>query len=125
MSVSVPSRLLSPSAWAVLVFLGLATSTGWTHTDLGDSQLYQVVSRHMVEDGSWLALRYVPDVHPRFFEHLPFGFWPFALVIRFLGEPALFVLCAVFSLGTLLLTGHVARRAAGTWAGVAAMLALC
>ncbi|OJH42447.1 hypothetical protein BON30_04435 [Cystobacter ferrugineus] len=108
----------------MLVFLGLATSTWWTHTDLGDSQLYQVISRHMVEDGSWLAPRYVPDVHPRFFEHLPFGFWPFALVIRLFGEPALFPLCVAFSLGTLLLTSNVARRTAGTWAGVSAMLAL-
>ncbi|MFY0527070.1 ArnT family glycosyltransferase [Archangium gephyra] len=113
-----------PTVWAVLVFLGLTTSTWWTHTDLGDSQLYQAVSRHMVEDGTWLALRYLPDVHPRFFEHLPFGLWPFALVIRLFGERALFPLCAAFSLGTLLLTGTVARRAAGPWAGVTAMLVL-
>ncbi|HEX8819311.1 MAG TPA: hypothetical protein VF794_05260 [Archangium sp.] len=114
----------SPTAWAALLFLGLTSATWWPHTDLGDSQLYQVVSRHMVEDDAWLSLRYLPDVHARFFEHLPFGLWPFALVIRLLGEPALRPLCAVFSLGTLLLTGSVARRSAGTWAGVTAMLVL-
>lgn len=124
MSPSASSRWPGPLAWAVLVFLGLTTSTWWTHTDLGDSQLYQVIARHMVEDDSWLTLRYLPDVYPRFFEHLPFGFWPFALTIRLLGEPALRPLCAAFSLGTLLLTGLVARRAAGTWAAVTAMLAL-
>ncbi|HEY0097099.1 MAG TPA: hypothetical protein VGB96_22415 [Archangium sp.] len=114
----------SPTAWAALLFLGLTSATWWPHTDLGDSQLYQVVSRHMVEDDSWLSLRYLPDVHARFFEHLPFGLWPFALVIRLLGEPALRPLCAAFSLGTLLRTGSVARRSAGTWAGVTAMLVL-
>lgn len=124
MSSPAPSRLPAPMAWAALVFLGLTSATWWPHSDLGDSQLYQVVSRHMVEDGSWLSLRYLPDVHPRFFEHLPFGFWPFALVIRLLGEPALRPLCALFSLGTLLLTGSVACRAAGTWAAAAAMLVL-
>ncbi len=124
MSPSNSSRIPGPMLWAALVFLGLTTATWWPHTDLGDSQLYQVVARHMVEDGSWTQLRYLPTVHPRFFEHLPFGFWPFALVIRLLGEGALRPLCAAFSLGTLLLTGTVARRAAGTWAGVTAMLVL-
>jgi hypothetical protein len=124
MSPSNSSRTPGPLAWAALVFLGLTTATWWPHTDLGDSQLYQVVARHMVEDGSWTQLRYLPTVHPRFFEHLPFGFWPFALVIRLLGEGALRPLCAAFSLGTLLLTGSVARRSAGTWAGVTAMLVL-
>ena len=111
----------SPSFWVALLFLALTSATWWPHTDLGDSQLYQVVSRHMVEDDSWLSLRYLPDVHPRFFEHLPFGLWPFALVIRLLGESALRPLCAAFSLGTLLLTGSVARRSAGSWAGVVSM----
>ncbi|MFL5356772.1 ArnT family glycosyltransferase [Archangium sp.] len=124
MSSPAPSRQPGPLAWAALVFLGLTSATWWPHSDLGDSQLYQVVSRHMVEDGAWLSLRYLPDVHPRFFEHLPFGFWPFALVIRLFGEPALRPLCALFSLGTLLLTSAVARRAAGTWAGATAMLVL-
>ncbi len=124
MPPSASSRPPGPMAWAALLFLGLTTATWWPHTDLGDSQLYQVVARHMVEDDSWLTLRYLPDVHPRFFEHLPFGFWPFALVIRLFGEPALRPLCAAFSLGTLLLTGTVARRAAGTWAAVTAMLVL-
>lgn len=76
----------TPAAWAVLVFAGLTTSTWWTHTDLGDSQLYQVVSRHMAEDGTWLAPRYLPDVHPRFFEHLPFGLWAGGVLA--LGRPA-------------------------------------
>jgi len=124
MSVLASPRFPAPTFWAALVFLGLTTATWWPHTDLGDSQLYQVVARHMVEDGQWFSLRYLPDVHARFFEHLPFGFWPFALVIRLFGEAALRPLCAAFSLGTLLLTGAVARRAAGTWAGVTAMLVL-
>lgn len=116
--------LRQPETWALLLGLALIALPWRAHTDHGDAQLYQVVARHMVEDDTWLSLRYLPSVHPRFFEHLPFGLWPFALAIRLLGEGALAPLCAAFSAGTLLLTATVARRAAGPWAATVALLAL-
>lgn len=122
--LSLRDRLRQPEAWALLFALALISLPWRAHTDHADAQLYQVVARHMVEDDSWLSLRYLPSVHPRFFEHLPFGLWPFALAIRLLGEGALAPLCAALSAGTLLLTARVARRAAGPWAATVALLAL-
>jgi hypothetical protein len=33
------------------------------HADVYDGQLYRVVARNLVEDGTWLHLRYLPLVH--------------------------------------------------------------
>jgi 4-amino-4-deoxy-L-arabinose transferase-like glycosyltransferase len=86
----------------------------WTgHVDDTDAQLYQVVSRHMVEDGRWFELRYLPGVHGRFREHLPFGFWPFAAAIHVAGEQSLAPLAALFTLAALLLIGSLGRRLGG------------
>jgi 4-amino-4-deoxy-L-arabinose transferase-like glycosyltransferase len=60
----------------------------------------------MVADGTWLDLRYLPSVHPKFREHLPFGFWPYALAQR-LSDWGPVALGWLTSLATL---GLVARR---------------
>ncbi|MBI3184842.1 MAG: hypothetical protein HYZ28_22110 [Myxococcales bacterium] len=105
-------------------FVVLLSSTFFRHTDVGDAQVYQVVARNMVADGEWLSLRYLPAVHPRFHEHLPFGFWPMAAAMRAMGEWALRPLFTLMSLGVVLLGGAMARRLAGPWAGLAAMVVL-
>jgi len=117
---ALPARTAAGLA-LLLAVVGLVAP--WTgHVDDTDAQLYQVVARHMVEDGRWLDLRYLPGVHPQFREHLPFGLWPFAAAIRLAGEGALAPLAACFSLGTLLLTLWVGRRLGG-W-GMAALAVL-
>lgn len=112
------------SLLTLAIFVVLMGATWGRHTDVGDAQVYQVIARHMLEDHSWTSLRYLPDVHGHFYEHLPFGFWPIAATMRVLGEWALIPLCALLSLGSVVLAGVAARRLAGSWAGLAAMLVL-
>jgi hypothetical protein len=95
------------------------------HVDDIDAQVYEVVARNMVADGAWFDLRYLPDVWPLFREHLPFSFWPAAATIRLLGEGAVNVLYACFTLATVWLAGWMTARIQGGWAGgVAAALVL-
>jgi 4-amino-4-deoxy-L-arabinose transferase-like glycosyltransferase len=94
------------------------------HVDDTDAQLYQVVARHMVQDGRWLDLRYLADVHPHFREHLPFGLWPFAVAIRLGGERTLAPLASLFTLGTLVLLAFVGRRLGGWTMGTLTVLVL-
>jgi 4-amino-4-deoxy-L-arabinose transferase-like glycosyltransferase len=91
------------------------------HIDDVDAQLYQVVARHMVEDGTWLDFRYVKS---GFREHLPFGLWPFAAAIRLWGESALGPLAAIFTLATIGVVGWVAHGLGGWSAGLSAMFLL-
>jgi len=119
---------LDPPAKATLltlaIFVVLMGATWGRHTDVGDAQVYQVIARHMLEDHSWIALRYLPAVHREFYEHLPFGLWPLAATMKLAGEWALIPLCALLSLGSVVVTGIAARRLAGKWAGLVAMLVL-
>ena len=94
------------------------------HVDDVDAQVYQVVARNMVADGTWFDLRYLPDVWPRFREHLPFALWPAAATIRLFGEGAIDAVYALMTLATVWVTARIASRIAGPWAGVAAALAL-
>ncbi|HWE22477.1 MAG TPA: glycosyltransferase family 39 protein [Myxococcales bacterium] len=94
------------------------------HVDDVDAQVYQVVARNMVADGTWFDLRYLPNVWPRFREHLPFAFWPAAATMRVLGERAVDWMYALFTLATVWVTARIASRLAGPWSGVAAALAL-
>jgi 4-amino-4-deoxy-L-arabinose transferase-like glycosyltransferase len=107
-----------PGRTAAGLALILATAvlvSPWAgHVDDTDAQLYQVVARHMVQDGRWLDLRYLSDAHAAFREHLPFGLWPWALAIRVAGEGALSPLAGLFTLGTLLLVAFMGRRL-GDW----------
>jgi 4-amino-4-deoxy-L-arabinose transferase-like glycosyltransferase len=96
----------------------------FAHSDDGDAQLYQVVVRHMLEDRTWTDLRYEPNVHPHYREHLPFGLWPYRIAVQLFGEGALTPVGFLFGLATLLATGLLARRLFGDGAGVAAVLVL-
>lgn len=94
------------------------------HVDGGDEPLYRVVARHMVEDGTWFNLRYLPGVGPVFRDHLPFGFWPYAAGIRIWGERSLAPLASLFSLATLATVALVSYRLGGRSAAFVAMLVL-
>src|SRR5687767_8530330 len=109
---------------AFVLAIALVTAPWAGHVDDSDAQLYQVVARHMVEDGTWTELRYLPTVYPRFREHLPFGLWPYAAAIRILGEGALAPLGGLWTLATVALVGWLGTRLLGARAGLAAMLVL-
>src|SRR5262249_9361517 len=58
--------------WTGLALLALATglvSIPWSgHVDDVDAQFYRVVTRHMVQDDTWLRLRFLPRLFPTFRE---------------------------------------------------------
>ena len=89
------------------LFFALLSMPWWRHTDVGDAQVYQVIARHLAVDHRWISLRYLPTVHPRFFDHLPFGFWPMAALIRWVGEWSLLPYAALCSLGCVAVAGWV------------------
>jgi 4-amino-4-deoxy-L-arabinose transferase-like glycosyltransferase len=112
------------SAAAVLL-LGAALLTAPWHGHLDDdSQLYLVVARHIAAGEGWLDLRYLPGAYDHFREHLPFGFWPYALAIRHVGEWSVGPLAALFSLMTVAVVGIATLRLAGPAGAIVAMLAL-
>jgi 4-amino-4-deoxy-L-arabinose transferase-like glycosyltransferase len=115
-----------PTAAGLALVLATAVLVApWTgHVDDTDAQLYQVVARHMVEDSTWLDLRYLQGAHPHFREHLPFGLWPWAVAIRVAGEEALAPLAGLFTLSTLLLVGWLGRRLGGWSMAAVAILVL-
>ncbi len=114
------NRAIVASVLIAAVGLGIAASR---HNDDGDAVLYTVVSRNMVRDGTWFDLQYTPNVHAHFREHLPFGFWPSAVVVRVAGEAALPWLGVVWSLLTVALVAEVGRRlGAGTTGALAALI---
>lgn len=117
-----PSRALRFLPLAV--FVAWATTRFYRHVDVSDANLYRVLARHLADDSSWTALRYLPTAYPRFFEHLPFGLWPMVVVIRLFGESALPLLQLGLSLGTVWLVGRAASNLAGPWAGLGAMTTL-
>jgi 4-amino-4-deoxy-L-arabinose transferase-like glycosyltransferase len=123
-----PPRALESGRTAAALALVLAAAVlaaPWTgHVDDTDAQLYQVVARHMAEDGSWLDLRYLPGIHPHFREHLPFGLWPWAAVVRVAGEEPLPYLAGAFTFATLLLVAWVGRRLGGWTMATGAVLVL-
>ncbi|HET9450879.1 MAG TPA: glycosyltransferase family 39 protein, partial [Aggregicoccus sp.] len=123
-----PAEAVRASRWvhgcAFLLAAALLAAPWAGHVDDTDAQLYQVVARHMVEDGTWTDLRYLPDVHAQFREHLPFGLWPMALAIRLGGEGWLAPLTALWSLGILLVTAWLGRRLLGRGEALVAVLVL-
>ncbi|MFT3706843.1 MAG: glycosyltransferase family 39 protein [Archangium sp.] len=109
----------------VLVFAAaLLTFECVRHTDDSDAELYTVVARHMVEDGTWTNLRYLENVHPQYREHLPFGLWPSALTIRIAGERALPFVSALWTLLTIALVIELGRKLISLEVGLLAGLAL-
>lgn len=108
-----------------LVFAAaLLTLDAARHNDDSDAQLYTVVARHMVEDGTWTELRYLDNVHPEFREHLPFGLWPSAITIRVAGERALPLLSVVWTLLTIALVIEFGRKLVSLEFGLIAGFAL-
>lgn len=111
--------------WLPLAVFGAwASTTLYRHLDDTDAHLYRVIARHLAVDGAWTTLRYLPTAYPRFFEHLPFGFWPMAVVVRVAGEHALPALQLVLSGFTVWLVGRSAKALAGAGAGLLAMTTL-
>src|SRR5207302_6681501 len=62
----------------VALALLLAPALGG-HVDDLDAQLHRVVIKNLLSSGRWLDLSFVPGMLPRYREHLPFTFWPFAV----------------------------------------------
>ena len=125
MTPSLPLERGRVAAGLALLFATAVLVAPWTgHPDDTDAQLYQVVARHMVQDGRWFDLRYLQSVHAQFREHLPFGFWPWALAIRVAGERALAPLAGLFTFGTLALVAFVGRRLGGWTLATVALLVL-
>jgi 4-amino-4-deoxy-L-arabinose transferase-like glycosyltransferase len=114
--------------WTALALLALASGLvsipWWGHVDDVDAQFYRVVTRHMVQDDTWLRLRFLPRLFPTFREHVPFGFWPWAAADRLLGEWALGPLSALFTLATLMLVLRLGRRLGGEAVAVPAVMVL-
>lgn len=117
-----PSRFAA--VCVLLLGFALLVAPALAHIDDTDAQLYQVVARNMAADGRALHPSYLPTIYPQFREHLPFGFWPAAGAVALFGESSLLVLGTLFSLALLLVVGWGARRLAGPWAAVVAMLVL-
>jgi 4-amino-4-deoxy-L-arabinose transferase-like glycosyltransferase len=116
---------MRPSApWVLAVALVLLATAALRHQDDTDSDLYTVVARNMVTDGTWFDLRYTENVHPHFREHLPFGFWPSAFVVRTVGEWALPWLGVWWAALTVALVTQLGSRLGGATAGACAGLIL-
>lgn len=94
------------------------------HDDDTDPALYSVVARHLAEDGAWFDLRYTENVHPKFREHLPFGFWPGAVLVRTGAEAALPWLGVLFSALTIGLVAWLGRKLGGERLGALATIVL-
>ena len=66
-------RLARRFGWVVLLFGTVVLLAPLrAHVDDSDAQLYRTLVRHMLEDDSWLNLRYLKGAYPQFYEHLPF-----------------------------------------------------
>ena len=99
---------------AVLVTAAALLAAPWAgHIDDTDAQLYQVLARNMAAARSWLEPGLPPGSNLPFREHLPFGLWPYAATVRALGERALPVAGAAFSLLTVLVVMALAPGAGG------------
>ncbi len=116
---------LAWGGWSALGLLAVALVTAPWHGHIDDdSQLYLVVARHIAAGDGWLDLRYLPGVYDHFREHLPFGLWPAAAVIKLFGEWALGPLSLLWTLGTLALVGWLGTRLGGVWVGLLSALVL-
>ena len=111
-------------ASALALCAALVVAPALSHFDEVDSQTYQTVIRHMREDGAWLDLRYLPQVYPRFYEQLPFGFWPYVIAALAAGERALPVVATAFTLATYLLLAFLGWRRGGPLSSALAVLLL-
>ncbi len=111
-------------ALALLLAAALGALPLAGHFDDADSQLYRVLARHLAEGGAWLDPSYLPAVHPRYREHLPFGLWFWGAAAGLFGERTLAALALLCSLSTLALIGRVGARCFGFAAGLSSILLL-
>ena len=113
-------------AWtcALIACAALLAAPWRGHVDDFDAQIYTVIARNMARDASWFDLRCLPSLRPVYREHMPFGFWPAAAAIRAHADWAIVPLYGLMTLGAIAVSGMIARRLAGEWAGVAAILLL-
>jgi 4-amino-4-deoxy-L-arabinose transferase-like glycosyltransferase len=88
------------------------------HLDDVDGAIYQVIARHVAEDGRLLPLRFLPDFWPRFFEHPPLYFWVQALVIWLGSEAILPWLGAACGIGAAAIGYRVGRELVGARAAL-------
>jgi 4-amino-4-deoxy-L-arabinose transferase-like glycosyltransferase len=104
----------SVSSVAVLVTAAALLAAPWAgHIDDTDAQLYQVLARNMAAARSWLEPGLPPGSSSPFREHLPFGLWPSVATVRLVGERALPLAGAAFSLLTVLVVLTLAPGAGG------------
>lgn len=111
-------------ALALLLGVALCALPLSGHVDDSDAHLYTVLARHLAGGSGLFDLSYLPGVHPRFREHLPFGLWPFALAFRVAGDKSITALSLLLSGATLLVVFVAGARLAGFFAGLAGLLVL-
>jgi 4-amino-4-deoxy-L-arabinose transferase-like glycosyltransferase len=107
------------AALAALFALAGILPFAFVHVDDVDGAVYQVIARHMAEDGQLLVPRFLPEYWPRFFEHPPLYFWVQAAVVRLGAEAMLPWLGAVIGIATVVVTYLAGRPVLG---GRAALL---
>jgi hypothetical protein len=110
--------------WSCLAAAALLAVPWRTHVDDLDAQIYLVVARNVARSHNWFDLTFGTGFRPLFREHLPFGLWPAAAAIRWLGEWAVDPIYALMTLGAVIAAGRIARRIRGPWAAVATILLL-
>jgi 4-amino-4-deoxy-L-arabinose transferase-like glycosyltransferase len=110
--------------FALALCAALLAAPLWGHIDDIDAQLYQVVARNLTRDRAWFDLRFLPGYLPQFREHLPFGFWPGAAVIRIFGEWAIGPAYALLTLGAIAVSARMAGRLRGANAALATLVLL-
>ena len=111
-------------ALALLLGVALCALPLSGHVDDSDAHLYTVLARHIAGGSGLFDLSYLPGVHPRFREHLPFGIWPFALALRVAGDTGITALSLLLSGATLAVVLAAGARLAGFFAGLSAALVL-
>ncbi|HYS08381.1 MAG TPA: hypothetical protein VEP66_06540 [Myxococcales bacterium] len=125
-SAPAEAHRISRLGWAGVAVFGCALLAlpRFGHVDDSDAAVYRVVVRNMVADRTWFDLRYLPAVHPHFHEHLPFGFWPAAAVVRLFGEGAIAWVSGLETLLLLACAAWLARRLSDDLAGAGAFVVL-
>jgi 4-amino-4-deoxy-L-arabinose transferase-like glycosyltransferase len=116
------ARLIGLGAFVAGIALLYVPTLG--HDDHTDSLLYRVVVRHMLRDHTWTDLRYLGPPMEHYRDHLPFGFWPLAIVARLFGEAALPFVGFAWSVGTLALLWRCTAKLLGEASAAVAVIIL-
>jgi 4-amino-4-deoxy-L-arabinose transferase-like glycosyltransferase len=108
-----PAGLRWGLARALLFGAGGILPFAFVHVDDVDGAVYQVIARHLAQDGRLLDLRFLPDFWPHFFEHPPLFLWIEAACIWLASERALPWLGAAIGMATVGVTYLAGRRLVG------------